>query len=137
MAIETAFVAPVLLILTFGIFEVATLVARQHELQSAANESEIIAIADNRGADAKIEQVKAILRTSLGLTEDQVTLSQRFRCGTEDELATDINDCDEDEVVSTYLTIDIRETHVPKWTAFGIGRPVELAVTRTVQVSSQ
>lgn len=135
MTIETAIVAPVLIIMTLGIFEVGTLVARQHELQSAANESEIIAIAINQGAEADIDQLKAILRTSLGLTDDEVDISKSFRCGIREELALQISACGEDEVVSTYLNIEIEETHNPTWTAFGIGRTVELSVQRRVQVS--
>ena len=135
MTIETAIVAPVLIMMSLGIFEVGTVVSRQHELQSAANESEIIAIATNRGAEANIDQVKAILRTSLGLAADDVSLSRSFRCGTEERLVTTIDACDEDDVVSTYLDIEIEESYTPTWTAFGIGKPIEFSVRRRVQIS--
>lgn len=135
MTIETAIVAPVLIMMSLGIFEVGTIIARQHELQSAANESEIIALATNRGAQANIDQVKAILRTSLGLAEDDVTLSRSFRCGAEEELVSTIDACREDEVVSTYLIIEIEESYTPTWTAFGIGKSIELSVKRRVQTS--
>lgn len=49
-AIETAFVAPALILMTLGIFEIGTIIARQHELQSVANESEIIILTTNQGA---------------------------------------------------------------------------------------
>jgi len=135
MTIETAIVAPMLILLTLGTFEVGTIVARQHELQSAANESEIIAIATNRGADAKIDQVEAILRTSLGLADDQVTLSRRFRCGTDEKLVSAMGMCEEDEVVSTYMIIHVEDTYTPTSTGLGIGGPVDLSVRRRVQVS--
>lgn len=135
MTIETAIVAPVLIMMTLGIFEAGTVIARQHELQSAANESEIIAIATNQGAEANLDQVKAILRTSLALAENDVALTRSFRCGTKDALVLTIDACGEDEVVSTYLNIDIQETYTPKWTAFGIGSPIEFSVQRRVQVS--
>lgn len=135
MTIETAIVAPILILISLGIFEVGTVVARQHELQSAANESEIIAIATSRGAEANIDQVKAILRTSLDLAEDDVTLSRSYRCGTVEQLVTTIDQCGEDDVVSTYLNIEIQERYTPTWTAFGIGRPIAFSVKRRVQVS--
>lgn len=135
MTIETAIVAPFLMMMSLGIFEVGTVVARQHELQSAANESEIIAIATNRGAEANIDQIKAILRTSLDLAENDVTLSQTYRCGTVQELVTSILACDEDDAVSSYLTIEIQESYTPTWTAFGIGSPIEFSVRRRVQIS--
>lgn len=135
MTIETAIVAPLLIMMTIGILEVGTVVARQHELQSAANESEIIALATNRGAEANFDQIKAILRTSLDLKEDDVTLSRSFRCGTVEQLVTSILACGEDEAVSTYLNIEIKERYTPTWTAFGIGGPLEFSVKRRVQIS--
>lgn len=135
MTIETAIVAPVLIMMSVGIFEVGTVVARQHELQSAANESEIIAVATNRGAEANIDQVKAILRTSLGLAEDDVALSRSFRCGTVEQHVTTSDACSDDDVVSTYLNIEIQESYTPTWTAFGIGKPIEFSVQRRVQIS--
>ena len=39
MAIETAIVAPVLVLMAFGSFQVSSMVARQTELQSAAAEA--------------------------------------------------------------------------------------------------
>lgn len=136
MAIETAIVAPTLILMTLGIFEIGTMVARQHELQSAANESEIIAIAINSGAgNTDTDQVKAILRESLDLGDDDVVISLSYRCGTDTALVTDPESCDEDDVVANYIDIDIVDTHEPVWTAFGIGRPITFSVERTVQVS--
>lgn len=135
MAIETALVAPTLIMMTLGIFEVGTVVARQHELQSAANESEIIAIATNRGAETDLDQVKAIIRNSVGLDVDELTVTQSYRCGTASQLVASASDCAEDDVISTYLNIDISESYTPTWTAFGVGRPLDLSVERTVQIS--
>jgi Flp pilus assembly protein TadG len=135
MAIETALVAPTLIMMTLGIFEVGTVVARQHELQSAANESEIIAVATNRGAETDLNQVKAIIRNSVGLDVDELTITQSFRCGTASQLVANESACDEDDVVSTYLNININESYTPTWTAFGVGRPLDLSVHRTVQIS--
>lgn len=134
-AIETAFVAPVLILMTFGIFEVGTIVARQHELQSAANEVEIIILATNQGAATDVATVKSIVRESLNLTANEVTLSQSYRCGTAATLVASETTCDEDDIVSSYINVSITEQYVPKWTYMGIGTPLTFSVNRRVQVS--
>lgn len=135
MAIETAIVAPTLILMTLGTFEVGKMVARQHELQSAANESEIIALATNGGAETDIDQLEEIIRESVGLNEGDVTISRSYRCGSDETLVTDINDCFEDEVVSSYLIVDINETYTPTWNVIGFGEPLNFSVQRTVQIS--
>lgn len=135
MAIETAIVAPTLILMILGTFEVGTMVARQHELQSAANESEIIAIATNGGAETDIDQMEAILRESVNLGQDEVTISKSFRCGTDEDLVANITDCDDDEVLSSYVIVDINETYTPIWNVLGLGEAVTFTVRRTVQIS--
>lgn len=135
MAIETAIVAPTLILMILGTFEVGTIVARRHELQSAANESEIIALATNQGAETDIAQMEAILRESVNLDAGDVTISKRFRCGTNVNLVLDLNICLPGQVVSSYLIVDINETYTPTWNIIGFGEPVTFAVRRTVQIS--
>lgn len=135
MAIETAIVAPTLIMMTLGAFEVSTMVARQQELQTAANEAAIIAVATNRGASVTPDQLAGIIRTSVNLTTSQLTVSQRFRCGTNTTLVTARSSCTTGQAVSTYMTIAITDTHEPLWHAYGIGRPINFSVQRTVQVS--
>ncbi|NCU11657.1 MAG: pilus assembly protein, partial [Sphingomonadaceae bacterium] len=45
MVIETALVAPVLVLLSLGAFQISGVIARQTELQSAASEAAAIALA--------------------------------------------------------------------------------------------
>ena len=54
MAIETAFVAPILLVLALGGFEVSSMVARQTELQSAAAEAAAVVRAAVRHASVLV-----------------------------------------------------------------------------------
>lgn len=135
MAIETAIVAPTLIMMTLGAFEVSTMVARQQELQTAANEGAIIAVATNRGASVTPDQLAAIIRSSVNVTTSQLTISQRFRCGTSEQLVTSRSSCTTGQAVSTYLTISITDQHEPLWYAYGIGQRITFSVQRTVQVS--
>lgn len=134
-AIETAFVAPLLILLTLGIVEIGTMVARQHELQSAANETEIIILATNQGAETDVDTIKAIVRESVNLTADEVSLTQRYRCGTDAVLVATADTCNEDQVLSSYVIVDITEDYEPRWNYLGIGNPITFSVERRVQVS--
>lgn len=135
MTIETAFVAPLLALLALGSFEIGSVVSRQHELQTAASESESIALAASAGATIELDTLEEILETSLSLPDDQVEVATRFRCNAQDTLHTSISSCAEDDVVSSYVRIDISDTYDPVWTQFGVGSAIELQVERLVQVS--
>lgn len=135
MAIETAIVAPVLIMMTLGVVEVGTVVARQHELQSVANESEIIILAAAQGAETDLATIKAIVRESVSLSASEVMVSRSYRCSADANTVTNIAECDEEEPISSYVVLDISEDYVPTWTFLGIGQPITFSVERRVQVS--
>ena len=135
MAIETAFVAPLLALLALGGFEVGNMVSRHHELQTAASEGETIALAAADGAEVQIGTIEGILATSLSLPEDQVTVTRHFRCNSDASIQPAPNPCDESDTVSSYIRIDISDNYTPVWTKFGVGGPVELSIDRLVQLS--
>lgn len=135
MAIETAFVLPVLILMALGTFEASRMVARQYELQSAAGEAELIAIATASGASTTADKIKEILSASVGLDADQISVDQFYRCNDNDSTVSDASSCAEDDVVSSYVRLDIRDTYTPVWTEFGIGSPVDMEVERTVYLS--
>ncbi|WP_128892661.1 TadE/TadG family type IV pilus assembly protein [Erythrobacter sp. HKB08] len=135
MAIETAIVAPVLVLLALGTFEVSNIVSRQHELQTAANEGEVIALATARGATVEVSTIKEILAKSVSLSDDQITISRFYRCNDSDVTTTDPDSCGTDAVVASYIELDITDTYTPVWTQFGVGKPIDFNVERTVQLS--
>lgn len=135
MAIETAIVAPVLILLALGTFEVSTIVSRQHELQTAASEGEVIAMATAEGAVTTTETIKDIIQTSVDLTDDQITITRFYRCNDASATVGDPDNCAEDDVVSSYIRLDLTDTYTPVWTQFGVGSPVTFDVERTVQLS--
>ena len=136
MAIETAIVAPILLVLSLGGVETGSMVARQSELQSAAAEAlNIVQAAPPEDEDAR-DAIKAVLMASTGIDdEDDVGVEEIWRCGTEDEFERDqAADC-AGTALSTYIEITLDETYEPTWTAFGIGSPITYHVVRQVQIS--
>lgn len=135
MAIETAIVAPVLLVMTLGTFEVGTIVARQHELQSAANEAEIIIMATNRGATVEIDKIEEIIRSSVDLPAEKVTVAREYRCNQSNGKTKDKGNCPSSATISEYLTVKVKDKYSPTWTTFGVGSDVNFVVNRTVQIS--
>ena len=139
MAIETALVAPILATLSIGAFEASTIVARQHELQSAASEAETIAMTASGGVETDLSTIKDILEDSVNLAADDITVVTKFRCNTDEQLLDPDQDgnnpCAEDAVVSTYLELSMTDTYSPVWRQFGIGSDIEYNVVRMIQVA--
>ncbi|MGX7952581.1 TadE/TadG family type IV pilus assembly protein [Tsuneonella sp. HG249] len=130
--IETAFVAPVLVIMCLGGFEVGSIVAKQNRLQAAAElATEIVLVSEpdtpDEGSDIE-EELQASLPASAA-----VDVTFKYRCGTA-AMADAAGTCDED-LLSTYIHIAVTDTYTPTWTEFGFGQTIEYDVQRTVQVS--
>ena len=149
MAIETAFVIPILGTLCFGGFEASQMVARHTEMQTAMSEAAAIVLASPPDTESKRTTVEEVIETSTGLAADKVTLELTYRCGAEEEFTSALNIClgddatddnDEDEggytveEVSTFIRIEMQDTYTPLWVDFGIGEPVDFDVERTVQI---
>lgn len=146
MVIETAFVAPILLLMALGGFEVSAMVARQTELQSAAAEAAAVVRAVIPEDAASRNTVRDIVATSLCDGATQTTLfgratcgntsvgvGQRFRCGTSSDYAIDVSGCGS-ATVYKFIRVNIQDTYTPLWTKFGVGSPLHYNISRTVQI---
>lgn len=134
VAVETAFVAPVLLALAFGGFEASYAVARQTELQSAAAEAAAIVRASPPETAAQRATIKGIIQTSTGLENWQVFVTPIFRCGTSEEYVALETSCESTDAVSEYVYLFIWDTYSPVWAEYGLGDPFTFRVSRTIQV---
>lgn len=132
--IETAIIAPVLLVMSIGAYDVSRGVARQTELQEVTAEFAAIAMARESVGQTEIEQMKEIAVASARVDENAIEIVENVKCG----IAPDVYDasylCPGSEEQSRLLTIAIEATYVPTWTNFGVGRPINLSVTRSVQI---
>lgn len=134
-AIETAIVAPVLVLMAIGSFEASRMVARQQELQTAASETEAIALAANAGATTNTTTLESILRTSLDLSDEDVTIIRQYRCDADTVLVSSPSTCGVDAVISSYIKLTITDSYEPIWTRLGIATAVDYSVVRLVQLS--
>jgi Flp pilus assembly protein TadG len=140
MVVETAIVAPVLAMMAFGAYDVAKLVQRQQELQSAASEAEIIALATESGATADAAKVKQILNVSMGFAadSDKVTVTGKYLCDAGTTPVDTAAACDVDpdvtEIATPYFHIQITDSYTPLWTKFGVGSAINMRIDRWVLV---
>ena len=134
--IETAILLPPLLLLSFGSFDISRMMARQSELQKAANEASDIVRATVPDTDQKKATVKSVIMTSTGLATDKITLSTVYHCGTDSAFTTTTSNCNTNaEKVSTYIKLIITDTYTPLYTKFGVSSGFTYSVTRQVQLS--
>lgn len=134
VAIETAFVAPVLLALALGGFEASYAVARQTEMQSAAAEAAAIVRAAPPETATERATIRDIVRESTGLRQWQVFVAKVYRCGTSDDYVSSDSSCSSGDAVSEYVYLFMWDRYTPVWAAYGIGDPFYFTVSRTIQV---
>ena len=133
--IEAAIVAPVLALLGLGAFQVSQAVARQHELQTGADDAASMALAGWKNDLVQVAALKSVLKATLNLTDAQVTITNKYRCGTTAAYVDVKTACAAGSVVATYLRIALTDTYTPTWVQFGFGSPLNYNVTRTVVLS--
>lgn len=132
--IETAFVVPILTLLSVGTFQISKVVSRQVELQQAVAEAAQIALASPPDTADERTTIKGIIKASTGLGDGNVTITNEYRC---DATATRVltNTCTSGQAVTTYLKIVVTDTYTPLWNDYGVGSPISFNVTRLVIVA--
>ena len=132
VAIETAFVAPLLLLMALASFEGSMMVARQVELQNAAAEASQIALAAAPTDEIARAVVKGVIQTSTGLPPENVDVLERYRCDTQDAYVTESTSCP--SFYARFIQIEIRDQYVPSWSQITKLGTVDYNVIRMVQV---
>ena len=130
IAIETAMVAPVLLLLSLGAFQASEVVARHNELQSAVGEASTAVLAVAPTTSGELTTLKNVVAASTNLPSSKVTLTFKYRCGEATAYVNSPSGCS--DFFSTYVEIVLSDTYNPVWTAYGITEPINLSVTRYV-----
>lgn len=133
IAIETAFVVPVLLLIALAAVDYGTILARQIELQNAMAEASQIALAAAPTDAAARQAVKEVLQTSTGLDTDHVSIVERYRCGTTDAYIDNSDDCGVTPY-ARFIQIEIIEHYKPVWSMISDADDVDFKIVRMVQV---
>lgn len=135
LAIESVLVAPVLVLMALGAFQMGQVVSRQQELQSGASEVVAIILAANASSSAiSSDDIKAVVKTSLNLADNEVTLTRKYRCGTATTLTETANSCATGVQQYEYVVVALTDTITPTWAKYGMGSAFNFSVNRTVQI---
>lgn len=132
LAIETAIVAPTLILLALGAFQASEIVARQTELQSAIQEAQSVALAIAPETEADRTTLQGIIVSSTDLPASQVLVEFTFRCGSNTTFVASSTTCGTGNPYASYVRITLTDTFTPTWVNFGIGAPINLTVQRLV-----
>lgn len=144
--IETAFIAPLLILMTLAGVEISSIIAKQTELQTlAANAQQIIISASPENETelvATIEDVKEYIvaeskltfTSSDTVTPGQVRVVRRYRCGNNSTRQATYGCANTAQTISSYVVIDMSTNYVPVWVNYGIGHEMTFKVRRAVQV---
>ena len=135
VAIETAFILPILATMVLGGLEVSNIVSRQAELQTAVAEAAQVTLARSPDEASERATLEQIIEASTGLAADKVKMDLKYRCDTTATLIDDPTTCGTSAVVSEFVIITMEDTYTPAWTESGVGRPVNFKVERRVQIS--
>jgi Flp pilus assembly protein TadG len=133
MMIETAIVAPVLILMSMGAFQISEVIARQSELQGAMAEASAIAVSAPPDTADERTVLKNIVVASTSLDAADVSVSEKYRCGAATSYVDSDDSCAGSEV-STYVLIELNDTYTPVWTQWGFGEPIDFNVNRYVMV---
>lgn len=135
VVVETAIVAPVLVLMALGTFDVSRMIARQTDLQAGSTEVQGIVLAVANGATTDVGTIKSVLMNTLSLPANKVTVTKVFRCTNSDTLVADQSTCSSNAIVSTYVQVVLTDSYSPIWTQFGVGQAMSYRIRRTVQIS--
>lgn len=135
VAMETALVAPFLILASIGTFEISRMVARQHELQVGATDVEGIVLAVSSGNSTDTTTIKSVLVSSLSLDAANIKVSKVYRCETDETLLDNSSSCPDWDKKSTYVKVELNDTYTPIWRSFGVGGDLQYNFSRTIQIS--
>ena len=130
--VETAIVAPALILMCIGGVEVGTMIEKQNRLQSVAEQATEIVMVSNPDTADERSDIREELDDALPATAT-VAVTDKYRCGT-GAMTTSPGTCDE-ELLSSYIEVTMTDSYAPTWTQFGFGSAFSYNVVRTVQVS--
>lgn len=150
--IETAIVAPVLVLMSLGGVEVANMVKRQHELQNATSKSaEIIMASKPNGvvelgilmlglankiqADTGLKaSVLAPLQEPDETKSDVAYVMLRYRCGNSNTFKKSSSGCTDSSNTREFIVLLLRDKYTPVWNDFGIGEDLQYRVEKAIQI---
>ena len=130
-AIEFCLTLPILLMLTFGAYDVSRMIAARIDYQQAVTETAGLAIAQPPRSN-DFGYLIAAAADAADVAPGNVAITRELRCN---RVVTSAVTCPSvSDERAWYVSITINANYVPFWTHFAIRRTVPLRVSRTVRV---
>lgn len=126
VTIELAIAAPVLAIMSYGMFDVANAVAHRNSMQQASEEVALLVMA-KPPSDGNVDYIKAAAAEATGLDTEDISAEVIHFCNDEEQ---ETLDCDTDEDSASYVVMNFSDSYTPMWVSFGVGGPIDMSVTR-------
>lgn len=137
MIVETAVIAPVLILLSLGAYQVSNAVARESELQNAMNVAQGVALASAPDDDGKRLVLKQIIAASASVPIEDIEVTAAYRCNSTTTYVETETACSVGDKVSSYVKINITDSFEPVWTEFGFGKTITLGAERYILLQQE
>lgn len=131
-AIEFCLSLPIMLALTFGVYDVSRMISGRIDLQQAVTEGAGLAIA--QPAHVSTGQIRTAVATAAGVPASQVAVTMQLRCNDVVMPSGTTGCASSSEERARFVSISVRGNFVPTWTHFAVDRTISMQVTRTVRV---
>ena len=130
-AMELGLALPVLTALGVGAIVGTRMVAQRIDYQQAAAEVASLALARAPASTGDTAYLKSAVVAASGLSGDKVTVSMTLTC---DGTLSASSTCASSQEQARFVSLRLAGSYTPLWTAFGVGGPVPMVVTRTVRI---
>ena len=131
-AIEFCLTLPIMLALTFGVYDVSRMIAARIDFQQAVTEGAGLAIA--QPPQINTGSIVTAVAAAAKVPANQVTVSVQLRCNDVVKPAGTQACASPNEERARYVNISVRGSFVPTWTHFAVNRTVNMRVTRSIRV---
>lgn len=131
-AIEFCLTLPIMLALTFGVYDVSRMISARLDFQQAVTEGAGLAIA--QPPQITTAPIAAAVASAAKVPLSQVAVSVRLRCNDVEMAVGTLTCASPDDERARFVNISVRGSFVPTWTHFALDRTINMRVARTVRV---
>ena len=131
-AIEFCLTLPIVLALTFGVYDVSRMISARIDFQQAVSEGAGLAIA--QPPQINVAPIVAAVAAAAKVPSSQVAVGVELRCNDVAMPAGTQACANVADERARFVSISVSGSYVPTWTHFALDRTIEMQVNRTVRV---
>ena len=131
-AIEFCLTLPIVLALTFGVYDVSRMISARIDFQQAVTEGAGLAIA--QPPQITTAPIASAVASAAKVPTSQVSVTVELRCNDVTMPAGTPTCASPADERARFVNISVRGDFVPTWTHFALDRNIDMRVARTVRV---